>query len=49
MPLSISRRKIGWITLRGIFVVLENIARMKKYRTYDVLRSHFIKNGFMEN
>jgi hypothetical protein len=40
--------------LKGIFVVLTNIARMrrnieKKYCADDVFISHLIKHGFMED
>jgi hypothetical protein len=44
MHLSISQRKTCWTTLEGIFVVLANIARID-----DVLMSHLIKHGFMDD
>jgi hypothetical protein len=49
MHLSISQKKTCWTTIEGIFVVLVNIARMRRDRTDDVLRSHLIKHGFMED
>jgi hypothetical protein len=46
MHLSISWRKTCWTTLEGIFVVLANIARMRRH---IALRSYLIKHGFMED
>jgi hypothetical protein len=50
MHLSISRRKICWTTLEGNLCCLcKYCNNEKKYCTDDVLRSHMIKHGFMED
>jgi hypothetical protein len=50
MHLSISQRKTCWTMLEGIFFCpCKHCKNEKKYHADDVLRSHLIKHGFMED